>query len=200
MKSLFAALMVALLLVGCDQSPVDATSSNTQTEATFSELSMYKTTLEVSAGQLIVADSGKHQHDSLRNVRMLDSLKAYLLLTDEQFTSVKEFGATLFTSLEEIRTQVQAGTITRDSARTLVQAARTAFISSVKSILTANQLTALDTWIAKFWEDRGRGGRGPGGHGGHGGGHGGHGGPGGHDGNPPPPPGGGPGGGPGGRP
>jgi hypothetical protein len=183
MKSIFAALVLALLVVGCDRSgPVDASADQT-TEATFSELSMYKITIETEAVQIISADSGKHQHDSLRNGRMMDSLKTFLKLSDAQFDSVKLYGATLFATLGDIRTQVMTNVITRDSARVFVAEARNTFVLSVKSILSAEQLTLFETWLTRHWLDDHRGGRGPGGrgHGGRGG-HGRPGGPGGHGG------------------
>ncbi len=185
MKITFAAMLMALMIVGCDKSsPVDtASTSATQTEATFGELTMLKTTLTTGSIQIVTADTGICTHDSLRNVRMLDSLKAYLALTDEQFVSVKEFGATLFTRLGDIRLQVMAKTITRDSAQALVVVARDQFVADIKSILTEAQLTSFETWLTKYWNKPQRGV--PGGHGGHGGpggrgghdGHGGHGGP-----------------------
>lgn len=179
MKSILAALMITLLVVGCDQSsPVDSNSDLAQQEATFSELSMYNTTQAPSTVQIITADSGRQFHDSLRNMRMLDSLKAYLSLTDEQFTSVKTYGATLFATLADIRNQVMSKTITREEAKTLVIAARDQFVTSVKSILTADQLTLFTTWLEKHWNKPPHRGV-PGGRKGHGGPGGRHGGPGG---------------------
>lgn len=183
MKNLLAALLLALLVIGCDRSsPVDASASTaTQSEAVFSETSMLKAVLPTGSIADVVADTGvRPPHDSLRNVYMLDSLKAYLGLTDEQFTQLQGFGATLQTTLADIKTQVDAKTITRDSAKVLVGLARATFVDSVKSILTADQLTSFETWLTKYWDRKPIRGV-PGGHGGHGGPGGrGHGGPGGH--------------------
>jgi hypothetical protein len=138
---------------------------------------MYKTTQAATAAEIVCADSGRHLHDSLRNAYMLDSLKAYLTLTDEQFAKVQEFGSTLFSTLADIRSQVQARTIKPDSAMTLVKIARDEFVASVKSILTEEQTTLFDEWLVKHWNKpihgrEGKPGRGPGGKG-HRGGHGG---------------------------
>lgn len=170
MKITFAAMLMALMIVGCDKSsPIDtAGTSATQTEATFGELTMLKTTLTTGSIQIVTADTGICTHDSLRNAHMLDSLKAYLALTDEQFVSVKGFGTTLFATLGEIRGQVIAKTITRDSAQVLVVAARDKFVADVKSILTAAQLTSFETWLTKHWNKPPHRGV-PGGRGGHGG-------------------------------
>lgn len=182
MKITFAAMLMALMVIGCDKSsPVDTAGlSDTQMEATYGELTMLKTTQTAGSIQIVTADTGICTHDSLRNMRMLDSLKAYLALTDEQFVSVKGFGVTLFTTLGEIRTQVISKGIKRDSAQVLVKAARDLFVASVKSVLTEAQITSFDTWLAKFWHKPLRGGRGHGGPGGRGG-QGGRGGHGGHD-------------------
>ncbi len=183
MRLTFAAMLMALMVIGCDKSgPVGMDTGTDQAiEATYGEMTMLKTTETAGSIQVIIADTGIVAHDSLRNTRMLDSLKAYLALTDEQFASLKGFGTKLFTTLGEIRLQVISHTITRDSAKTLVIAARAEFIASVKSILTEAQLTLFDAWLAKHWNKppfRGRGGHGgPGGPGGRG--HGGKGGPGG---------------------
>ena len=180
MKSIVAALIVAFVVIGCDKSgPVDSSTTYVQDEAMFSELSMAKT-----SGAVTVADGGPSDsivcpHDSLRNQHMLDSLKAFLTLTDAQFDSVRVYGATLFATLEGIKAQIDAKTITRDSAQALVKAARDLFVVSVKNILTADQLTIFEKWLTNFWNRpplRGiPGGRG---HDGRGHGHGGPGGPG----------------------
>ncbi len=177
MKQLIAVLAFALVLIGCNNSnPIDS-SSYDQSEATYSELSMYKTTQAATAAEIVYSGSGKHIHDSLRNAYMLDSLKLYLSLTTEQFTKVQEFGTKLFAALADIRSQVHARTIKPDSAMTLVKIARDEFVASVKSILTEEQVTAFDKWLAKHWNRplhgrEGKPGRGPGGKG-HRGGHGG---------------------------
>ncbi len=152
MKQFLAVLAFALILIGCDKgNPIDANDSYDMSEATFSELSMYKTTQAATAAEIICADSGRHLHDSLRNAYMLDSLKAYLSLTDEQFAQVQGFGATLFATLADIRSQVQAKAIKPDSAMILVQIARDQFVTSVKSILTEEQKTLFDAWLTKHW-------------------------------------------------
>lgn len=172
MKKLLAVIAIGIMLAGCSKdNPVDSgVTGSVQTEAMFSETSMYNTTLAVSSSGGFLADTGGCVHDSLRNLHMLDSLKVYLSLTDDQFTSLQSIGTTLFTRLTEIRGMVKDGTISRDSSRTLVKIARDEFVASVKLILTADQITLFDTWITLYWNKP------EGGHGGHGGGHGGHGG------------------------
>jgi hypothetical protein len=180
MRNFLVLLVVTMLYIGCDKSnPIDTGTTSTQSDAVFGELSMQKTALGSSATSDILSDTCIHMHDSIRNVFMLDSLKAYLSLTDVQFESVKTFGSTLNAALADIHVQVEAKTITPDSAMTLVKAARDQFVASVKTILTADQLVAFDTWLANFWNrpPHGREGHGgPGGRGGQGG-RGGHGGP-----------------------
>lgn len=174
MRRLFAIFALGVILAGCNKSnPVDSAANTAiQSEAMFSEISMYNTTLASGAVVSVVTDSGVCVHDSLRNLRMLDSLKAYLTLRDEQFGLLQDIGATLFTELNDIRVQVHANTITRDSAKTLVGIARAEFVASVKLILTETQLTQFDTWITLYWDKPrgGHGGHGGGGHGHHGGG------------------------------
>jgi hypothetical protein len=157
MKSILAALMAAFLLIGCDKSnPIDSPSSANaaQSLAMFSELSMANTANATLATDIsTMSDDGALcAHDSIRNARMLDSLKAYLSLTDIQFSSLNEYGITLFTSLGEIRSKVVAGAITRDSARTLVKAARDQFVASVISMLTPEQATLFETWLTLYWD------------------------------------------------
>ncbi|MFA6456115.1 MAG: hypothetical protein WCW40_04775 [Bacteroidota bacterium] len=184
MRSIFAALLAAILVVGCDQSnPIDSSASGTQGEAMFSELSMAKTAHATLVLEDASTDNETCPHDSLRNHHMLDSLKAHLSLTESQFDTVKVFAATLISTLHDIRSQVEAKTITRDSARVLVKAARDLFVLSVKSILTAQQTSLFETWLMRYWNrpPHHRHGHGrPGGHGGPGGGHGGPGEDGGH--------------------
>ncbi|MBI2416398.1 MAG: hypothetical protein HYV28_00520 [Ignavibacteriales bacterium] len=171
MRRLLAIFALGIILAGCNKNnPVDSAADTAiQSDAMFGETSMYNTTLASGAVVSAVTDSGVCVHDSLRNLRMLDSLKAYLTLSDDQFGLLQDIGATLFTKLSDIRIQVHANTITRDSAKTLVSSARTEFIASVKLIITETQLTQFDRWIALYW-DKPRGGHGGGGHGHHGGG------------------------------
>lgn len=181
MKRLLAFIAITLLLAGCkrDNNPVDSGFDSIQSEAAYSELSMYNTAVaKVTATGTVLADSGGCVHDSIRNIRMLDSLKAYLSLSDDQFVQLQQIGTTLFTRLREIRTMVKDSVISRDSAKVLVAEARTAFVTSVNTILTANQQTLFAQWIELYWNKP------RGGHGGHGGpgGHHGHGGPGGNGG------------------
>lgn len=156
MKSILAALMAAFLLIGCDHSnPIDSPSANaTQSQAMFSELSMAKTANATLSSDISTFgdDGAQGSHDSLRNARMLDSLKKYLSLTDNQFASLNVYGATLFASLGDIRSQVVSHAIARDSARTLVKAARDQFVASVVSILTAEQVTLFEAWLNLYWD------------------------------------------------
>ncbi len=171
MKHLWAVLLAGLILTGCkENNPVESTvSTDTQTESMFSETSMYNTTLAKTAAGTIVADSGRQTHDSLRNLRMLDSLKAYLSLTEDQFVLLQGIGTTLFTRLTEIRALVEDGIIARDSAKALVVIARDEFLASVRLILTEDQLVLFEEWITLYWNKPHHGG-GRGGHGHHGGG------------------------------
>jgi hypothetical protein len=187
MKKVRVLLAVVVLIAGCDRSdPITSPSAegidlvSSTIDVPYSEQSMLNgvliTNLRVDGS---VADSGCY--DSLKHRGMLDSLKEYVLLTDAQVESVNVFAATLKATLDTIRSQAQAGLISRDSARALVKAARDLFIASVRSVLTNDQETLLDAWILKFWERPigGPGGPRHGGRGGRGGGHGGPGGPGG---------------------
>lgn len=179
MKKIFAVVFFALLLVGCDKSNPTESTSASSSEVAFSETSMLKMAIITVDGLVVITGADSVCHDSLRNVRMLDSLTIHLGLTAEQFDSVNVYGATLFTSLQDIRQQVKDTLITKLQARDLVKAARDQFIASVRSILTTEQTTIFDAWIIKFWNKQGHRG-GPRGHGGPNGGHGGPGGSGGH--------------------
>lgn len=153
MKYFLFALVLSVVLVGCSKNnPVETSSDATvQADAMFGEQSMVNVATASSVNGVLVADSGGCVHDSLRNQHMLDSLKAYLTLTDEQFVQLQQLGTTLFSTLKDIRAQVKAGTITRDSAKVLVTASRDQFVASVKLILTTEQLALFETWITDYW-------------------------------------------------
>jgi len=155
MKHLLAAILALVIVAGCERSgPTDSASSQTsvaaQSTGTFGEVSMYKMTV-TSAADIAPAEIEIQAHDSLKNNAMLDSLKVYLALTDEQVTLLKAAGITLFTALEDIRAQVQAKGMTSDSALVLVKAARDQFVASVKTILTADQLVKFEEWLTLYW-------------------------------------------------
>jgi hypothetical protein len=155
MKQLFAVILALIIVVGCERGgPTDSASSQTsvaaQSTGTFGEVSMYKMTV-TSAADIAPAEIEIQAHDSLKNNAMLDSLKIYLALTDEQVTLLKTAGTTLFTTLEDIRAQVQAKGVTPDSALVLVRTARDQFVASVKAILTADQLVKFEEWLTLYW-------------------------------------------------
>lgn len=155
MKQILAAILALVIVAGCERSgPTDSASSQTSVAAqsigTFGEVSMYKMAV-TSAADIAPAEIEIQAHDSLKNNAMLDSLKVYLALTDEQITLLKAAGTTLFTALEDIRTQVQAKAVTPDSALVLVKAARDQFVASVKTILTADQLVKFEEWLTLYW-------------------------------------------------
>lgn len=171
MKNLLAAALFAVILIGCDNSsPIEADQNS---DAMYSETSMLKTT-QATDDELRTNQGNGPAHDSLRHARMLNHLKTYVGLTDEQFDSVHVYARTLFTTLNDIRTQVKDTIITREQAKELVVAARARFIASVTAIVTEEQLTLLTDWVQKFW-NKPAGRKGPGGKGGPGHGHGGHG-------------------------
>ncbi len=172
MKKILVLLSSALLYVGCERSnPID--SSAAATDVPFSEQSMVDeaVTSNVSPIQLQsdmrLHDSLRHPKDSLRFVRMLDSLKARVGLSDAQFENVKAYGKILSDSLESIRTQFHSRLITRFQVQIKIQAARVQFVNSVLAILTTEQRTLFNNWIKKFWnKHHNRFGHGPGGMGG----------------------------------
>ncbi|KAB2923479.1 MAG: hypothetical protein F9K22_08895 [Bacteroidetes bacterium] len=160
MKNLLVAALFLLAMTGCDNSgnPVEAPSAG---EAEYSELSMYTTAVATDAEYAVMrADS--LAHDSLRHGKMLGTLKRHLGLTDAQVESVKVYGKTLFEKLQGIRLQVRDSVLTKESARSLIQAARDEFIASLTSILTDEQKELLDGWIERFWDRRHGGGGRPG--------------------------------------
>ncbi len=155
MKQILAAILALVLVAGCERGgPTDSASSQTsvaaQSTGTFGEVSMYKMAV-TSAADIAPAEIEIQAHDSLKNNAMLDSLTVYLALTDGQVTLLKAAGTTLFTALENIRTQVQAKAVTPDSALVLVKAARDQFVASVKTILTADQLVKFEEWLTLYW-------------------------------------------------
>jgi hypothetical protein len=159
-------MLVALLFFGCSKNnPVSSTadnSSSAQSTALFGASTMYNTITATVLGTSSVADSGGIVHDSLRNIALLDSLKVYLSLSDAQFLQVKTFGDTLFAELKAIRSLEQSKQISRDSSHTLVDQARSQFLTSVQSILTSGQLTLFSTWQSLYWNNP-QGGNGKGG-------------------------------------
>ncbi len=171
MKQFFAALMVTLVLIGCDTTGPSEQSA--ETAALYGEETMYTTTVSTEAELQMMHGNGPG-HDSIRHGRMLGHIKMFVGLTDEQFDSVKVYAETMFLTLKDIRTKVRDSVITRDQARELVVAARLQFVASIKLILTADQLVKFEEWVTKFWNKHPR----RGGHGGRGG-HDGPGGPGG---------------------
>lgn len=172
MKQLLVAALFAVLMIGCDKS--NPVQSDTGGDALYSEQSMLKTAL-TSEAEIEPMHGNGPAHDSIRHGRMLGHLKIHLGLTDAQFDSIKVYAQTMFVALKDIRTQVHDSLITKDQALVLVIAAREQFVTSIKSILTAEQLIKFEKWVTNFWNKpprrHGHGGRG---------GHGGPGGPGGH--------------------
>lgn len=118
-----------------------------------------------------IPSSSTNHYDSTRHLRMLTHLQTYLSLTDTQFVAISAFANTMYEELVAIRAQVDSSFIEKDSAKVLVEIARTKFIDSIKTVLTEEQLVLFDTWVQTFWNRqgmrRGHGGRGHG-HGGHG--------------------------------
>jgi hypothetical protein len=166
MKSIFAAILVTVLFVGCSKNdPVstDSTSSSSGT-TTYSAATMYKT----AGDSTTTADNTVCTHDSLRNVHMLDSIKTYLTLSDEQYTLLQTIGDTLYAQLKAIHTLVKSHSISCDSSRVLVDAARAQFVASVNAILTTDQQTLFTTWLSLYWTKAGTGGGSGGRHGGSG--------------------------------
>jgi hypothetical protein len=153
MKPIFAAMLIAVLFVGCRKNnPVSADSaSSSSNTAAFSAASMYKTAGDSTAA----IDSSVCPHDSLRNVHMLDSLKVYLSLSDSQYVLLKAIGDTLFAQLKAIRTIVKNHQVSCDSSHVLVDAARTQFVASVTAILTTGQQTLFTTWLSLYWQKTG---------------------------------------------
>jgi hypothetical protein len=155
MKKIFAVVLFALLLVGCDKSNPTDTTASSSSAVPFSEISMLKMTVPTVDNIVVTTKADSVCHDSLRNGYMLETLKLHLGLTVVQFDSVKIYGATLFATLKDIRKQVKDTIITRLQARDLVKAARDQFITSVQSILTTEQLALFDSWIVRFWNNEG---------------------------------------------
>lgn len=150
MKYTLSTLLFMLLLLGCEKNnPVEGTVASSDVE--FSELSMYKTTVATTEQEMTQLRASNMFHDSLRHGKMLGTLRRYVGLTDAQMESVKVYAKTLFDALQSIRQQVHDSTITKEQARVLVQAAREQFITSVKVILTEEQVTKFEEWIVRFW-------------------------------------------------
>lgn len=165
MKHILIAALFGLLLIGCDKSnPVDEVTAG---DALYGEEAMYKTTISTD-DELARMNGNGPAHDLLRHGRMLGHLKTRLELTDTQFESVKVYAASMFEALKEIRTQVHDGLITRDEAHALVSEVRAQFVESVILILTEDQISKFERWIAEFWNKphRRHGHGGPGGPGG----------------------------------
>ncbi len=160
MKPIFAAMLIAVLFVGCSKNdPVSSDSSaSSSSQAAFSAASMYKT----AGDSTVTADSSVCPHDSLRNVHMLDSIKTYLTLSDDQYVLLRTIGDTLYAQLKAIRSLVKNHQISCDSSRVLVDAARAQFVASVNAILTTDQQALFTTWLSLYWSKVGMGG-GPGG-------------------------------------
>jgi hypothetical protein len=172
---LVAIFLIAVAFMGCSKNdPISANSGSasiSQGEAAYSAISMYKTYVgsvaKIASETGTVADTGACPHDSLRNANMLDSIKVYLSLTDDQFTALKGLGDALFAQLKAIRAQELGAQISHDSAHVLIDQARAAFVTGVKAVLTADQLSLFDTWLSLYWDrglpgGKGHGGKGPG--------------------------------------
>lgn len=160
MKPIFAAMLIAVLFVGCSKNdPVSSDSSaSSSSQAAFSAATMYKT----AGDSTTTADNTVCTHDSLRNVHMLDSIKTYLTLSDEQYSLLQTIGDTLYAQLKAIHSLVKSHAISCDSSRVLVDAARAQFVASVQAILTTDQQRLFTTWLSLYWSQVGTGG-GPGG-------------------------------------
>ena len=165
MKALVSGILLALLVVGCDQGgPTGQSASGDM----FSEESMMKYTATADGDPLLQSQNGG-MHNGPRHGQMIVHLTRFLELTEEQQAAVKELGDAMFLELTSIRDQVQAGDLTHEDARPMVQDLRAQFMEAVKVLLTPDQLDKLDQWQQNRWERRQGGQGGHGRHGRHGG-------------------------------
>ncbi|MDH3253224.1 MAG: hypothetical protein OEM41_10560, partial [Ignavibacteria bacterium] len=118
MKVTLVAVVLGLLVVGCDRS-VDSDTSDT---LAFGEEAMFQTT-QVSDAAFGSGRGNGIAHDSTRHGRMLQILSDYLELSSQQVDSLHTYGRTLFSTLLDIRTRVHAGQIMREEARVEVRTA-----------------------------------------------------------------------------
>jgi len=152
MKALISGLLLALLVVGCDQS--GPTGQSEQGDM-FSEESMLKYTATADGDPLLQSPNGG-MHNGPRHGNMIQGLTRFLELTEEQQAALRDLGDQMFAELNDIRDQVQAGDLTHEDAKVLVHDLRTQFMDAVRSFLTPDQLTKLDEWEQHRWERRHR--------------------------------------------
>lgn len=169
MKQLITLSLLALFSVGCEKS--NPIQTNATADVAYSEQTMFKATQSTDT-QISSTQTVNPEYDSTRHIGMLGMLKFNLGLNNSQMDSIAIFGKTMYDALKEIRTKVHTGQLTKDQARQQVKLVRDAFITSVRTILTAEQVIKFDNWITQFWDMHHDGNmRNGGGMGGNGGGH-----------------------------
>jgi Spy/CpxP family protein refolding chaperone len=84
----------------------------------------------------------RHQHGRQFNRKRLAD---FLNLTDDQVAQIKALMGTRKDELQSIREQVEAGTLTREDARTQLQALRESERDEITALLNADQLEKFNT-------------------------------------------------------
>ena len=148
MKTIPLVAAVLLLVVGCDRSNPSDQMSDAEM---FSEESML-TYAFASDDDPALQNAGSGMHNGLRHTRMIAHLTRFLELSEDQRESIRQLGEAMFTELSAIRDRVQAGELTREEARPLVQDLREQFMDGVRLLLTPDQQAKLDEWLQLRWE------------------------------------------------
>lgn len=149
MKTSLFALFIAISAVACSNMVGTQEEDN---DFLFSQSSMENAVFTTS-GNPFQPGGPRHGNtfDHQRGLNMIVSLDQNLKLSTEQRQQIAAFALTLNQTLMSIRSEVQNGSITREQAKTKIQAARLAFITSVKTVLSDAQKSALEEWLKNHW-------------------------------------------------
>lgn len=149
MKTSLFAFLLAITAVACSNVVGTQEEDN---DFLFSQASM-ENAVFTTTGNPFQPGGPRHGNtfDHQRGLNLIVSLDQNLKLSTEQRQQIAAFALTLNQTLMSIRSEVQNGSITREQAKTKIQAARLAFITSVKTVLTDAQKSALEEWLKNHW-------------------------------------------------
>jgi hypothetical protein len=149
MKTSLFAFLLAITAVACSNVVGTQEEDN---DFLFSQASM-ENAVFTTTGNPFQPGGPRHGNtfDHQRGLNLIVSLDQNLKLSTEQRQQIAAFALTLNQTLMSIRSDVQNGSSTREQAKTKIQAARLAFITSVKTVLTDAQKAALEEWLKNHW-------------------------------------------------
>ncbi len=141
MKSIGLLLVILFVLAGCNN-PVEVTQEELYTESIM---------MDISDAPEGVRDVDTPTGPGRKFARMMLSLKRFVGLSEEQWTSVKGFARVLANEVKTVRESFKNGDLSREEAFEQLRTARRTFVGSVKSILTDDQVPLFERWLRRVW-------------------------------------------------